>query len=109
MHIAFAVVTLALSSTTCGTPGQRAAITAAVKAHQPGAMVSTITIAGDYADATVIRYGDIPRDVLLAKRGGAWKTLASSGSAYNLGSLERAGIPPGVAAKLWKELSSGAC
>src|SRR6202035_4784147 len=111
MHFLFAVITLAVSSATCGTPSERASITAAIKAEQPAdTKVGTITTAGNYADVTVIWHGgDAAGTVLLAKRNGAWRVLTSTGGAYDQGTMRQYGIPAGAASTLSKAVSNAVC
>ncbi len=111
MSMLLLLTTVALSSAMCASTADHRAIFAAIMRHDH--VVGTVfptTIVGNYAEAGVSRAsGNTSESVLLVKKNGSWKVLAAGRRAYDVGSMERYGIPAATATKLSREVQQGVC
>jgi hypothetical protein len=109
MPILLLLTTIALSSAVCGSAADHKAISAAIKGHpHVFGTVFTTTIVGNYADAAVTS-AHSDGSVLLVKKNGSWKVLAAGGGAFDVGTMERYGIPAATATKLAREVQQAVC
>jgi hypothetical protein len=109
MPILFLLTTIALSSAVCDSAADHKAISAAIKRHDHAVgTVFPTTIVGNYADAAVSS-ANASESVLLVKKNGSWKVLAAGGGAYDVGTMERYGIPAATATKLAREVQQAVC
>lgn len=111
MPVLLLLTTVALSSALCASAADHKAIFTAIMRHDHVVgTVFPVTIVGNYADAGVSRAsGNTSESVLLVKKNGSWKVLAAGGRAYDVGSMERYGIPTAAAKKLVRVVHQGVC